>query len=114
MGYEMITLRELVGTILVEEGKKNPDIFVLDSDLAKSTTTNKFQAEFPDRFLEFGIAEQNAMSIAAGIATEGKDSCLCQLYNIYFWHLLDTASPALLRKSKCKADCHPSRHGWLL
>ena len=50
MGYEMITLRELVGTILVEEGKKNPDIFVLDSDLAKSTTTNKFQAEFPDRF----------------------------------------------------------------
>lgn len=72
MGYEMITLRELVGTILVEEGKKNPDIFVLDSDLAKSTTTNKFQAEFPDRFLEFGIAEQNAMSIAAGIATEGK------------------------------------------
>ena len=72
MAYDKITLRELVGTVLVEAGEKNTDIYVLDSDLAKSTTTNKFQARFPERFFESGIAEQNAMSVAAGMATEGK------------------------------------------
>ncbi len=72
MEYNKITLRELVGAILVEAGTENPDIFVIDSDLAKSTTTNKFQDAFPERFFESGIAEQNAMSIAAGMATEDK------------------------------------------
>lgn len=72
MQYEKITLRELVGSVLTEVGKENPDICVLDSDLAKSTTTNKFQEAFPERFFELGIAEQNAMSAAAGMATEGK------------------------------------------
>lgn len=72
MQYDKITLRELVGAVMVEAGKENPDIYVIDSDLAKSTTTNKFQDAFPERFFESGIAEQNAMSIAAGMATEGK------------------------------------------
>ena len=72
MQYDKITLRELVGTVMVEAGKENPDIYVIDSDLAKSTTTNKFQDVFPERFFESGIAEQNAMSVAAGMATEGK------------------------------------------
>ncbi|MCU6696187.1 transketolase family protein [Laedolimicola ammoniilytica] len=72
MQYDMITLRELVGKVLVEYGEKNPDICVIDSDLAKSTTTNRFQEAFPERFYELGIAEQNAMSAAAGMAAEGK------------------------------------------
>lgn len=72
MEYKKITLRELVGTVLVEAGTENPDIFVIDSDLAKSTTANQFQDAFPERFFESGIAEQNAMSIAAGMAAEGK------------------------------------------
>ena len=72
MLYNKITLRELLGTVLVEAGTENPNIYVIDSDLAKSTTTNKFQDVFPRRFFESGIAEQNAMSIAAGMATEGK------------------------------------------
>lgn len=72
MKYDKITLRELVGNVLVEAGKENPDIYVLDSDLAKSTTTNKFEEVFPERFVEVGIAEQNSMSIASGIASEGK------------------------------------------
>ena len=70
MKYNKITLRELVGSVLVEEGTENRDIFVIDSDLAKSTTTNKFQDAFPERFFESGIAEQNAMSIAAGMSAE--------------------------------------------
>ena len=72
MGYDLITLRELVGDVLVETGNENPDIYVLDSDLAKSTTTNKFEEAFPERFFESGIAEQNAMGAAAGMAAEGK------------------------------------------
>ena len=64
MQYDMITLRELVGKVLVEYGEKNPDICVIDSDLAKSTTTNRFQEAFPERFYELGIAEQNAMSVS--------------------------------------------------
>ena len=72
MQYDKITLRELVGTVLTEAGEKNSDICVIDSDLAKSTTTNRFQETFPERFFELGIAEQNAMSAAAGMATEGK------------------------------------------
>lgn len=72
MGYDLITLRELVGDVLVEAGNENPDIYVLDSDLAKSTTTNKFEEAFPERFFESGIAEQNAMAAAAGMAEEGK------------------------------------------
>lgn len=70
--YDLITLRELVGDILIETAKTNKDIYVLDSDLAKSTTTNKFQNVYPSQFFELGISEQNAMSIAAGMATEGK------------------------------------------
>ena len=72
MEYKKITLRELVGTVLVEAGKEYPDLYVIDSDLAKSTTTNQFQDVFPERFFESGIAEQNAMSIAAGMASEGE------------------------------------------
>lgn len=72
MQYDLITLRELVGNVLVEAGKENPDIYVLDSDLAKSTTTDKFEEAFPERFFELGISEQNAMSVAAGMASEGK------------------------------------------
>lgn len=72
MDYDKITLRELVGTVLLEAAASRDDMYVIDSDLAKSTTTDKFQEKYPHKFIETGIAEQNAMSIAAGIAEEGK------------------------------------------
>lgn len=72
MSYETITLRELVGDVLVNAQKEYGNLYVIDSDLAKSTTTDKFQNAFPEHFIETGIAEQNAMSIAAGVASEGK------------------------------------------
>ena len=64
--------RDAYGKALVELGKKNPDIVVLDADLAKSTKTITFAKEFPGRFFDCGIAEQNMMSIAAGLAASGK------------------------------------------
>lgn len=71
MNYKLITLRELVGEYLVKASENRNDIYVLDSDLAKSTTTDKFEVKYQKNFIETGIAEQNAMSIACGIASEG-------------------------------------------
>jgi transketolase len=64
--------REAYGETLVELGRENPNIVVLDADLAKSTTTIKFKKVFPTRFFDCGVAEQNMMCIAAGLATTGK------------------------------------------
>lgn len=72
MNNEMIYLHKKIGDILCEFGEKDQRIYVLDSDLSKSTTSAKFRDRFPDRFVETGIAEASAMSIASGIALEGQ------------------------------------------
>lgn len=64
--------RDAYGKALVDLGKENKDIVVLDADLSKSTKTAGFQAEFPERFFNMGIAEQNLMGTAAGFAAAGK------------------------------------------
>ncbi len=64
--------REAYGEALVELGHEYPNIVVLEADLAKSTTTVKFKKEFPERFFDCGVAEQNMMAIAAGLATTSK------------------------------------------
>ena len=69
---EEICLRDKIGEFLCEFAKDDNRIYAIDSDLAKSTTTLKFEKEFPERFVEAGIAEASAMSIAAGLAAEGQ------------------------------------------
>ncbi len=64
--------REAYGKTLVELGEKHNDFIVLDADLAAATKSGAFKKAFPDRFYDCGIAEQNMMSIAAGIAATGK------------------------------------------
>jgi transketolase len=64
--------REAYGKTLVELGRENRDIVVLDADLSASTMTRLFAREFPQRFFDCGIAEQNMMGIAAGLAASGK------------------------------------------
>jgi transketolase len=64
--------RETYGRALVELGRANPDIVVLDADLSKSTMTHLFAREFPRRFFDCGVAEQNMIGIAAGLAASGK------------------------------------------
>lgn len=56
---------------LLEVGAENPRVVVLDADLSRSTTTEKFQKKFPDRFFQMGICEQNMMAVAAGMAVAG-------------------------------------------
>lgn len=64
--------RETYGKTLVELGRQNRDIVVLDSDLSPSTMTTFFAREFPDRFFDCGLEEQNMIGIAAGLAASGK------------------------------------------
>ncbi len=64
--------REAFGKALVELGHSNPAVVVLDADLSKSTYTAGFAKDFPDRFIECGIAESNMIAIAAGLASGGK------------------------------------------
>lgn len=69
---EMISTRKAYGQTLLELGRENPDIVVLDADLSKSTMTNDFWKEFPSRFFNMGIAEPNMIATAAGLASCGK------------------------------------------
>jgi transketolase len=64
--------REAYGKTLVELGRLNKEIVVLDADLSPSTMTDLFAREFPDRFFNCGLQEQNMVSIAAGLAASGK------------------------------------------
>lgn len=69
---ERIPTRNGYGEGLVEAGKKDPRIVALCGDLTESTRTEAFRKIFPERFVEIGIAEQNMMSVAAGLALNGK------------------------------------------
>ena len=64
--------RQSYGEKLAELGEKNKDIIVLDADLSAATKTSIFAKKFPERFFDMGIAEQDMMSTAAGLATFGK------------------------------------------
>ena len=70
---EKIATRQSYGEALLELGKENKDIVVLDSDLSTATKTSIFAKEFPKRFFDMGIAEQDMMGTAAGLATCGKN-----------------------------------------
>ena len=63
--------RDAYGKALKELGASRDDILVLDADLAKATKTITFKKEFPEKFIDCGIAEGNMMGIAAGLATSG-------------------------------------------
>jgi transketolase len=69
---EPVSVREAYGKALLELGMENQDIVALDADLSRSTMTRFFAREFPERFFECGIAEQNMIGIAAGMAAAGK------------------------------------------
>lgn len=69
---EQFYQRDVYGSTLVELGRTNKDIVVFDADLSSSTRTSFFAKEFPERFFNFGVAEQNMMAAAAGMASCGK------------------------------------------
>jgi transketolase len=64
--------RQSFGEAVARLGEKNPNIVVLDADLGKSTNTGEFAKKFPDRYFDLGIAEENMIGTAAGLAMAGK------------------------------------------
>ncbi len=66
------SIRSALGKALVEVGKSNPNVVVLDADLACSTQTQLFKKEIPERFFDMGISEQDMLATAAGLASVGK------------------------------------------
>lgn len=69
---ELVSSRDVYGKTLVELGREHPDIVVLDADLAASTRTCFFAKEFPERFFNIGVAEENLIGFASGLASSGK------------------------------------------
>ena len=98
---EIKSPRNAYGETLVKLGEKNPNIVVLDADLSCSTQTCKFAKAFPERFFNCGIAEQDMMTTAAGLAYGGKTvfastfamfataRCLDQIRNTICYSKLD-------------------------
>ena len=72
IGFPTASTRETYGKTLLELGSEDPNIVVLGGDLNKSTFAHLFGAQFPERFFDFGPAEQNIMGVAAGLAASGK------------------------------------------
>ena len=72
MSIAEASTRETYGKTLVQLGKQNKDIVVLDADLSPSTMTSFFAREFPERFFNCGLQEQNMIAMAAGLAVSGK------------------------------------------
>lgn len=72
---EKIATRQAYGEFLTEEGARNERLVVLDADLSGSTKTSGFAEAFPERFFNAGIAEQNMMGMATGLAMSGKTVC---------------------------------------
>ncbi|MBV8176877.1 MAG: transketolase family protein [Verrucomicrobia bacterium] len=81
----MKALREVFGDTLVSLGSTNPNVVVLDADLANSTKADKFAMAYPDRFLQMGIAEQNCVGVAVGMASLGFVPWLSS-FTVFFTH----------------------------
>ncbi len=71
--------RSVVGQTLVDIGKSNPETVVMTADLGRTNEVGAFQEEFPNRFFNAGIAEQNMFGMAAGLALEGKMPFVCTM-----------------------------------
>src|SRR5260370_17113197 len=81
----MTALRDVFGDSLVSLGSTNPNVVVLDADLANSTKADKFAMAYPGRFLQMGIAEQNFVGVAVGLASLGFVPWLSS-FTVFFTH----------------------------
>lgn len=81
----MKALRDVFGDTLVSLGSTNPHVLVLDADLANSTKADKFAKMYPARFLQMGIAEQNCVGVAVGLASLGLVPWLSS-FTVFFTH----------------------------
>lgn len=78
---ELEQVKTVYGKTLTEVGEGNQDVFVVEADLMKASGTNPFLEKFPDRHINVGIAEQNLVGVAAGLAAMGRIPFACTMAN---------------------------------
>ena len=98
--------RDGFGDGLVLLGEKNPKVVVLSADLSKSTRANSFKDKFPERFFQFGVAEQNMMGAAAGMSLAGYIPFICTYGVFATGRCYDQ-----LRVSVCYSKCNVKIEG---
>lgn len=81
MSITYAQVKNTYGKTLTELGERNSDIFVVEADLMKASGTTPFQEKFPDRHINVGIAEQNLVGVAAGLAAMGRIPYACTMAN---------------------------------
>lgn len=81
MNTPRVELKTIYGEILTELGSENPDIYVVEADLMKASGSRPFMERFPDRHINVGVAEQNLVGVAAGIAAAGGIPFACTMAN---------------------------------
>jgi transketolase len=81
MKEKLLASANTYGNTLIELGSVNPDIFALDADLMKASGSRAFKEKFPDRHINVGVAEQNLVSVAAGLAAMGRIPFACTMAN---------------------------------
>jgi len=107
--------RKAYGETLVALGAENPSIVVLEADLGKSTMSALFQAAYPDRYFEMGIAEANMVSTAAGLAASGKIA-FCSSFAVFasgraYDQIRQTVAIGKLNVKICGSSCGLSDFG---
>ena len=81
MKFELKPVADFYGKILVELGESNENIFVLEADLMKASGSRPFKEKFPDRHINVGVAEQNLIGVAAGLAAMDRIPFACTMSN---------------------------------
>lgn len=119
-GLARPTYTQVFGRSLVEEAKKNDSIYALTAAMEGGTGLKDFHREFPNRFFDVGIAEENAVGMAAGMAIEGKKPFVC-IYSTFIQRALDqiivdVALPKfdvvfVLDRAGLVGDDGPTHHG---
>ena len=100
---KQVAMRESFGEALVEMGKTNNKLVVLDADVSSSTKTGLFGAAYPDRFFNVGVAEANLADVAAGLATAGYRPVISTLHS--FWPSnRPTRSATLSATTTCRSS----------
>jgi len=95
-----LSIREAFGEALLKIARNNPDVYVVSMDLASPLCITNFALEFPDRFIECGVAESNAACVAAGLSKTGKIVFLCS-----FACFSPAINWAQIRQSICENNC---------
>src|SRR5277367_4948854 len=106
-GRSMKALRDVFGETLVSLGSSDPNVVVLDADLANSTKADKFAKMYPGRFLQMGIAEQNFVGVAVGLASLDFVPWL-STFTVFFTHRAIRSDPHVSRPDprRCLPRCH--------